>query len=92
MINALSSFKDINTIIIKAGSCSEIVFNRCIETAKKRLNDLAPSKEKRYIRVFHESNDSYFKWKSGSYDDIIRRNSDIIDNAFVRDYYSDIPI
>ena len=45
MLNALSSFKDINTIIINGGGpSSEIDFNRCIETTKQRLNDLTPSK------------------------------------------------
>jgi hypothetical protein len=87
MVNALSSFKDIDTIIIRAGSYPEMDLNRCIETTKQRLNDLALSKKRRYVRVWHESNDSYFK--SESYSDGIKRNSDI--NAFVRGYYSEVP-
>ena len=86
MVNALSSFKYINTIIIKARPCSETDFNQCIETTKRKLKDLAPSKERRYIRVWHESNDDYFQPEHCE----IGRNSDI--NAFVRDYYSEIPI
>jgi hypothetical protein len=88
MLNALSSFKDINMIIINAQSHSEIDLNRCIEKTKQRLNDLAPSKERRYIRVWHESNDLYFQttWTG----DRIRRNRDI--DAYVRDYYSEVPL
>lgn len=79
MLNALSSFKEINTIIIKAWQLSEDYFNRCIETTKQRLIALAPSKERRYIRVWHEGNNSEFQY------------SDI--NAFVQEgYYSEIPI
>ena len=80
MLNALSSFKDINTIIINGGGpSSEIDFNRCIETTKQRLIALAPSKERRYIRVWHEGNNSEFQY------------SNI--NAFVQEgYYSEIPI
>ena len=96
--DALSSFKDINTIIIKVGGpSSEIDFNRCIETTKQRLlvNDLAPSKERRYIRVWHESNDSYFQFDYESdggipFDDTIKRNIDMY--AFVRGYYREIRI
>ena len=55
MLNALSSFKNINTIIIKRFG-SKIDLNRCIEATKQRLKDLAPSKERRYIRVWHENN------------------------------------
>ena len=86
MINALSSFKNINTIIIKAGPCLGNDFDRIIETTKQRLIALAPSKERRYIRVWHESNDSEFK------DGFRQRrcNNDI--NAFVRGYYSEVPI
>ena len=86
MINALSSFKDINTIIIEASRSDYL--NPCIEATKRILKDLAPSSERRYIRVWHNSNEYYFH--SGPYNDGIRRNSDI--NAFVRDYYSEIPI
>ena len=78
MLNALSSFKEINTIIIKAWQLSED-YNRCIETTKQRLIALAPSKERRYIRVWHEGNNSEFQY------------SNI--NAFVQEgYYSEIPI
>ena len=94
MLDALSSFKDINTIIIKDSDerGSEITLNRCIETTKQKLNDLAPSKERRYIRVWHTNNDSDFQWQ---YDPLghhytIKSNSDIF--AFVRDYYSEIRI
>ena len=88
MLNALSYFKDINTIIINGGGpSSEIGFNRCIETTKQRLNDLAPSKERRYIRVWHESNDSYFQFDYDGgipFDDTLKRNGDM--HAFVRGY------
>ena len=88
LLNALSSFKYINTIIINARPYSEIDLNRCIETTKQRLNDLAPSKEKRCIRVWHESNDHYFR--VGCSDVRNRRNWDI--DAYVRDYYSEVPV
>jgi hypothetical protein len=84
MVNALSSFKDINTIIIKSLG-SEIDLNRCIEATKQKLKNLAPSKERRYIRVWHESND--YDFQRGSYGN---RKTDI--NEYVRDYYSEVPI
>ena len=83
MVNALSSFKDINTIVIKPSE-SETDLNRCIEATKQRLNDLAPSKEKRYIRVWHKSNDCVYGLGR------IRDETDI--NAYVRDYYSEVPV
>jgi hypothetical protein len=85
MVNALSSFKDINTIIINS-SGSEIDLNRCIEATKQKLKNLAPSKERRYIRVWHKSNDREFT--SGICGN--RIETDI--NAYVRDYYSEVPI
>jgi hypothetical protein len=85
MVNALSSFEDINTIIIKS-SGSEIDLNRCIETTKQRLKDLPPSKERRYIRVWHKSNDRDFK--IGHNGQI--HKSDI--DEYVRDFYTEIPI
>jgi hypothetical protein len=85
MVNALSSFKDINTIIINS-SGSEIDLNLCIETTKQKLKDLAPSKERRYIRVWHKSNDLDFQ--IGHYGQI--HKSDI--DEYVRDYYSEISI
>ena len=81
MVNALSSFKDINTIIIKASE-SEIFLKRCIETTKQKLNDLAPSEERRYIRVWHQSNDCDFHD-----DDIV--NEDL---TYIRGYYTEVPI
>ena len=56
MVDALSSFKDINTIIIRPLG-SRMDLSQCIEATKQRLKDLAPSKpeERRYIRVRHES-------------------------------------
>ena len=78
MLNVLSSFKDINTstIIIQVKRFgSEIDLNRCIEATKQRLKDLTPSKERRYNRVWHESN----------YLDFRIDKSDI--NAYVRNHY-----
>jgi hypothetical protein len=85
MVNALSSFKDINTIIINS-SGSEIDLNLCVETTKQKLKDLAPSKERRYIRVWHKSNDLDFQIEH--YGQI--HKSDI--DEYVRDYYCEIPI
>ena len=49
MVDALSSLKDINTIII-GHIGSGIDLNRCIEATKQKLKDLpvAPSKERRF--------------------------------------------
>jgi len=88
MVNALSSFKAINTIIIRASE-SEIDLNRCIEATKQKLKDLAPSKERRYIRVWHKSNDCDFQFEYYGYHKTFDK-SDIY--AFVRDYYSEVPI
>ena len=63
MVDALSSFKDINTILIKPFG-SEVDLNRCIEATKRKLKDLVPS-ERRYIRVWHKSNnysEVLFNW------------------------------
>ena len=81
MVNALSSFKDINTIIINSHGVNP---NQCIEATKQKLKNLAPSKERRYVRVWHQSNDRDFQyyWENGK--------TDI--NAYVRDYYSEVPI
>jgi hypothetical protein len=85
MVDALSSFKDINTIIITS-SRSEIDLNRCIKATKQKLKNLAPSKERRYIRVWHESNDREFT--SGIYGNSVNGKTDI--NEYVRDYYSEV--
>ena len=86
MVNALSSFKDINTIIIKASE-SEIDLNRCIETTKQSLNKLAPSKEKRCIRVWHKSNDRDF------HDNRMYENDRVpADLIYIRGYYTEVLI
>jgi hypothetical protein len=86
MVDALSSFKDINTIIITS-SGSEIDLNRCIKATKQKLKNLTPSKERRYIRVWHESNDREFT--CDIYGNGVTGKTDI--NAYVRDYYSEVP-
>jgi hypothetical protein len=78
MVNALSSFQDINTIIIKA-SQSEIDLNRCIEATKQVFKDLAPSKERRYIRVWHKK---AVEFATPIHEDVY----------YVPDYYSEVPI
>jgi hypothetical protein len=67
MVDALSSFKHIDTIIINwlpdwEVYGSEADLNRYIEAIKEKLKDLAPSKERRYIRIclWHKSNDRDF--------------------------------
>jgi hypothetical protein len=83
MLSHLSKY--INTIIINS-SGSEIDLSRCIEATKQKLKNLAPSKERRYIRVWHKSNDLDFQYGyCGN-----RVKTDI--NAYVRDYYSEVPI
>jgi hypothetical protein len=84
MVNALVSFKDINTIIIKASS--EIDLNRCIEAIKQKLNELAPSKERRYIRVWNQSNVRKLRNTLDDRDMI----ADI--SAYLRGYYTEVPI
>jgi hypothetical protein len=84
MVNALVSFKDINTIIIKASS--EIDLNRCIEATKQKLNELAPSKERRYIRVWNQSNVRKLRNTLDDRDMI----ADI--SAYLRGYYTEVPI
>jgi hypothetical protein len=83
MVDALPSFTNINTIIIKA-SGSENVLSRCIEATTQKLKDLAPSKERRYIRVWHNSNDRAFYLGNHKFID----KGDI--NAYVRGYYSEV--
>ena len=78
MLNALSSFKNINTIIIKA-SGSEVDLNQCIEATKQKLNELAPSKERRYIRIWHKSNDCIAATHYNA-------------NTYVRGYFTDVSI
>ena len=88
MVNALSAFKDINTIIIKA-SGSEINLNRCIEITKRSLNDLAPSKERRYIRVWHRSNDREYHKMMAFQDDRFIAPKDL---RYKWGYYTEVPI
>ena len=86
MVKALPSFKDITTIIIKPSE-SESDLNRCIEATKRKLKDLAPSKEKRYLRVWYEGNDDHFRIR---YYPRVTHKSDI--TAYVHGYYSEVPI
>jgi len=89
MLNALPSFKNIHTIIIKTSKFDhdppEIELQRCIEATKQRFKDLAPSKERRYIRLWHKSNDGQFSTYPG-----IKDKGDF--NAYVRGYYTEVPI
>ena len=93
MLDALSSFKDINMIIINKAMLvhygPEIDFNLCIEATKQRLKDLAPSKERRYIRIWHKSNCHDFQ---GRYLGRVSRRDRIDISTYVRGYYSEVPI
>ena len=87
IINVLPSFKNINTIIIKA-SGSDIHLNKCINATKRGFKDLGPSNERRHIRIWHKSNDL----ELGS---ACRIGSEIDDrdtNAYIRGYYTEVQI
>ena len=89
-VDALSSFKDIDTVILNWRG-SEADLNRCIEAIKQKLKDLTPSKERRYFRIcqWHESNDRDFHL--GYLGRVSRRDKTDI-NTYVRDYCSEVPI
>jgi len=83
MVDAISSFKDINTIIIKPCELG-LELDQCIETFKQVLNDLAPSKERRHIRIWHRGFDEGFHY---GYHRSVRGI-----NTYVRGYYTEVPI
>ena len=84
MIDALPSFTNINTIIIKAPlSELEIILDRRIETTKQKLKGLPPSKERRHIRIRHNRN----------YHDDLDYYYSIMDiNGYVPGCYSEVSI